>query len=174
MKNLDLGNLYNYTEEIFSMIESDVALEIVFGEPFTKQLACCQDRTSIYGFEEAASIEVFNRYQCTSKEVVSKFIKAANSRFVCLMTNKKEDIYYFRDPDYDNIRLSIFIINDGSEYIIMFNINWYPVSYQDTITEEDENIIKSGYYDGNHCIEKCSDGSIKKFKIKGGNVKWKK
>lgn len=175
MAKINLGCFYDYSEEIYGMIESDVMHEINFGEPFTKQLICGKDRTGIHGFEESAHIEIFNRYQCASKEVVSEFIKAVDSRFICFMRNKEENIYYFNDPDYTNIKLRIFILNIDSEYIIMFNIDWYPVSYQDAMIEDedDSHIVKSGYCDGNHCIEKESDGTIKHLKIKGGKVKWK-
>lgn len=176
MKNLDLGNFYNYSEEIFDMIESDVMLEIKLGEPFTKQLTCGKDRTDIYGVDEAAHIRIFNKYQCASKEVVSEFMKAVDSRSICIMGNKDKNSYYSNDPDYSNIRFSVFVLNVDSGYTIMFNIDWYPVSYHDAMIEDedDSHIVKSGYCDGNHCIEKDSDGTTNHFiKVKGGRIKWR-
>ena len=174
MAKLDLGSFYDYSEEVYGVIESDVMHEIN-GESFTKQLICSKDRTVIYGSEEAAHIRIFNRYQCASKEVVSEFIKALDSRSIRIVANNDENMYYFDDPDYSNIKLSIFVLNIDSGYTIMFNIDWFPVSYQDAMIEDedDSHIVKSGYCDGNHCIEKESDGTIKHFKIKGGKVKWR-
>lgn len=169
MKNLDLGNLYDYTEEMFGMIESDVIGKIAFDEPLAKHLSDNPSRTSIRGFEEDARIEVYNTYYCASKNTVSKFINTINDLASCEMVNKDKNCYYFNDSEYSNIKLCLSILNSGSDYAITLSINWYPVSYKNAY-----NIEKSGYCIRDHCIEKDSDGSIKNFKIKGGNVKWKK